>query len=67
MAVLTIEIVETAGRIVVDGRDTQRIVIVGRNSWFIDIPVVWCFSLTGGGDDEVSSIDASPSSESFVD
>ena len=51
-------IVETAG----------GIVVVGRDSWMIDVPVVQYFGLTsGGGVDVVSSVDASPSGESFVD
>ena len=42
------------------------IVTNSRDSLMIDIPVVEYFGLTGGGVDVVSSVDASLSSESFV-
>ena len=57
MIVLTMEIVEIAGGIVVDGRDSWRllllvetasgIVVVDRDSWLIDALVVQYFGLTG--------------------
>ena len=43
------------------------VIVVSRDIWMIDVPVVLYFSLTGGGSDGASSVDASSSSESFVD
>ena len=53
--------------VVVVGRDSWMIVVIGRDSWMIDVPVVLYFGLTEGDVNVVSSVDASPSSESFVD
>ena len=44
------------------------VVVIGRVSWWIDVLVVQYINLTGGGGvDMVSSDDASPYSESYVD
>ena len=43
------------------------VVVGSRDSWMIDVPVVQYFSLTGGGVDVISSVDASLYSESFMD
>ena len=53
--------------IVVVGRVSWCVIVVGGDSWLIDVPVVQYFGLTGGGCQGISSVNASLSNESFID